>query len=287
MTAKRGLGRGLSSVIPAGASGLEELPVGGIRPSSRQPRRDFEEEGIADLAASIRQVGLLQPVVVRPTAGEGYELVVGERRWRAAQRAGLATIPAVIVDTDDRGAMERALVENIHRRDLNAIEEAAAYQQLIEEAGLTHEVLGERLGLSRPTITNALRLLDLPPSVQRFVVEGRLSAGHARALAVLAPNPLVERIAARVAHEGLSVRETEELVRRYKDGSDPEPAPRDLSAAQARPQAAGLLEASEKLSDALGTRVVVSMGKRKGKIVIEFGSVDDLERIYRRIVVPE
>lgn len=284
MSARRGLGRGLSSLIPAGASALEELPISSIQPNARQPRQDFEEEGIANLAASIRQVGLLQPVVVRPVADE-YELVVGERRWRAAHRAGLATIPAIVVDTDERGSLERALVENIHRRDLNAIEESAAYQQLIEDAALTHEALAEKLGLSRPTITNSLRLLELPASVQKLVMEGRLSGGHARALAGMADNPMVERLALRVAGESLSVRETEDLVRGYKGGLGTQDAlAADESGRRSRgAQSAGLLEVSERLSDALSTRVTVSMGKSKGKIVIEFGSIDDLERIFLHI----
>lgn len=281
MTPKGGLGRGLGALIPAGAAALEEIPTSSIAPSRRQPRKEFDEEGLENLAASIRQVGLLQPVVVRSAEDGGYELIVGERRWRAARRAGLATVPAVVIETDDRGALQRALVENIHRRDLNAIEEAAAYQQLVEEGGLTHEQMAERLGLSRPAVTNALRLLDLPPGIQRMVIEGKLSAGHARALLGLAGNPLLERTAIRVAAEGLSVRQTEQLVRELKDAGPASPRP---GSAEAGPQPAGLAEASERLSEELQTRVSITMGRRKGKIVIEFGSVDDLERIFRRIV---
>lgn len=280
MNPRGGLGKGLGALIPTGASVLEEIPTSLVIPNQRQPRRQFDEQGIADLSASIRQVGLLQPVVVRPTPDGNYELVVGERRWRAARRAGMATVPALVIDTDDRGALQRALVENIHRTDLSAIEEAAAYQQLIEEGGLTHEQLAERLGLSRPAVTNALRLLDLPVGVQRMVVDGLLSAGHARALLGLASEALIERAAGRVAAEGLSVRETEELVRRQKLETGPAPAANPRGAI---PRAPGLLEVSERLSNYLQTRVSVAVGRRKGKIVIEFGSIGDLERLYARI----
>lgn len=280
MNPRGGLGKGLGALIPSGASTLEEIPTSLVIPNQRQPRRHFDEDGIANLSASIRQVGLLQPVVVRPTSDGNYELVVGERRWRAARRAGLATVPALVIDTDDRGALQRALVENIHRTDLNAIEEAAAYQQLVDEGGLTHEQLAERLGLSRPAVTNGLRLLDLPPSVQRMVVDGLISAGHARALLGLMSEALIERAAARVAAEGLSVRETEDLVRRQKLETGPASAPTPRGTI---PRAPGLLEVSEKLSDHLQTRVTVAVGRRKGKIVIEFGSIGDLERIFSRI----
>ncbi|MEX2551546.1 MAG: ParB/RepB/Spo0J family partition protein [Actinomycetota bacterium] len=281
MSIRGGLGKGLGALIPAGATTLEELAPSAISPNHKQPRKAFDDEALSTLSASIRQLGLLQPVVVRRTSGSGYELVMGERRWRAAQRAGLATIPALVIDTDDRGALERALVENIHRQDLNPIEEAAAYRQLLDEAGLTHEQLAERVGLSRPTITNAMRLLDLPDAVQALVMTGKLSAGHARALLALLGHPLLDRIAQRVAAAGMSVRETEELVRREREELDTidEPArtPR-------RPrQDPGLSEISEALSDRLGTRVNVIMGRGKGKIVIEFGSGDDLVRICRRI----
>jgi ParB family chromosome partitioning protein len=238
---------------------------------------------LANLAASIRQVGVLQPLLVRPTAEGNYELVVGERRWRAARRAGLATVPALVVDTDDRGALERALVENIHRRDLNAIEEAAAYQQLIDEAGLTHEQLAERVGLSRPAITNAMRLLDLPDGVQRMVIDGLISAGHARALLGLESEGLIQRAAEKVAAEGLSVRDTEKLVREQKIGGEAEP---EGAARAPRPTPAGLLEVEQRLSDLLATRVSIAMGRRKGKVVIEFASVDDLERIFGLITGP-
>jgi ParB family chromosome partitioning protein len=257
---------------------MEELPTASVVPNPRQPRQTFDDEAISDLAASIRQVGILQPVVVRPAGDGTYQLVVGERRWRAARRAGLAQIPALVIETDEQGALERALVENVHREDLNAVEEAAAYQQLIEEAGLTHEDLAERLGLSRPTVTNALRLLDLPPSVQRLLVDRRLSAGHGRALLGLAGHPLLERVAQRVAAEGMSVRKTEEVVRGYRLNL-PQDTP---SVPRARP--ATLDDMGEALSEALQTRVRVTMGKRKGHVVIECGSRDDLQRVCQGIL---
>ena len=281
MSIRGGLGKGLGALIPAGATTLEELAPSAIAPNHKQPRKAFDDDSLSALSASIRQLGLLQPVVVRRTSGSGYELVMGERRWRAAQRAGLATIPALVIDTDDRGALERALVENIHRQDLNPIEEAAAYRQLLDEAGLTHEQLAERVGLSRPTVTNAMRLLDLPDAVQSLVMTHKLSAGHARALLALLGHPLLDRIAQRVAAAGMSVRETEELVRREREELDTieEPA---RTPRKPRPDP-GLSEISEALSDRLGTRVNVIMGRGKGKIVIEFGSGDDLVRICRRI----
>jgi ParB family chromosome partitioning protein len=277
---KGGLGRGLSALIPQGASTLEEVSPASIRPNPRQPRQNFGDEALSELAASIRQVGLLQPVVVRRTSEGGLELVVGERRWRAAQRAGMNSIPAIVVETDDRGSLERALIENLHRQDLNAIEEAAAFQQLLDEAGLTHDQLAEKVGLSRPGVSNSLRLLELPPGIQAMVIDGRLSAGHARAILSLAGHPLLERTAQQVAAEGLSVRETEDLVREIREstGATSEPTRRPRS-----PVAPGLVELSEKLSDLLETRVQVTMGKRKGRVTIEFATVQDLDRIYQRI----
>jgi ParB family chromosome partitioning protein len=273
VSARTGLGRGLGALIPTGASVLEELPASSIVRNPRQPRQMFDDEGISDLAASIRQVGILQPVVVRPAGDGTYQLVVGERRWRAARRAGLAMIPALVIETDEQGALERALVENVHRQDLNPLEEAAAYQQLLDEAGLTHENLAERLGLSRPAVTNALRLLDLPAPVQRLIIERRLSAGHGRALLGMADHPLLERVAQRVAAEGLSVRKTEEVVRGYRLDLPPQGPSRH----RARP--ATLEDMGEALSEALQTRVRVTMGKRKGHVVIECGSRDDLQRV--------
>lgn len=281
MTARGGLGRGLGALIPVGARALEEIPISDIYPNAKQPRRQFDEERMGSLAASIRRLGLLQPVVVRRTGSDSYELVMGERRWRAAQRAGLPSVPAVIIETDDRGSLERALVENIHRQDLNPIEEAAAYKQLLEEAALTHEDLAEKLGLSRPSVSNALRLLELPDPIQKMVMENRLTAGHARALLGLAGHPLLERIAQKVAAAGLSVRQTEELVRRQAAEMPGGLAGREAPGRRRRDP--GLAELGEKIGDFLQTRVRVTKGRGKGKIVIEFGSSEDLERIARRL----
>lgn len=278
MSAPTGLGKGLGALIPSGARMLEELPISAIAPNPKQPRNHFDDESLATLSASIRQLGLLQPVVVRRRGDDRYELVMGERRWRASHRAGLATIPALIVETDDRGSLERALVENLHRQDLNAIEEAAAFQQLVTDAGLTHEQLAERVGLSRPAITNALRLLELPDAIQKLVLDSKLSAAHARTLGGLNGHPLQERLAARVAAEGLSVRATEDLVRQNKQGATASTPGRGNSS-----RGVGLSEISERLSDELATRVSVVMGKRKGKIVIEFGSGEDLDRLVAKI----
>lgn len=284
MSARGGLGRGLGALIPAGATSLEEIPPGSIAPNSRQPRKQFDPEALNALSASIKQLGLLQPVVVRRRGDSGYELVMGERRWRAAQQAGLSTIPALVIDTDDRGSLERAIVENVHREDLNPIEEAAAYRQLVEEAGLTHEQLAERVSLSRSTVGNIMRLLDLPDSIQAMVLQGRLSGGHAKALLGLLGHPLLERMAQRVAASGLSVRETEDLVRQERDEREEPASPEASVRRQPRPGGdTGLLEISDALSDQLETRVVVSKGRGRGKIVIEFGSDEDLVRIWRRI----
>lgn len=282
MTARGGLGRGLGALIPSGARALEEISISDIAPNEKQPRRHFDEEALASLAASIRRLGLLQPVVVRRTGLDSFELVMGERRWRAAQRAGLHSVPAIVIETDERGSLERALVENIHRQDLNSIEEAAAYKQLLEEAGLTHEELAERLGLSRPAVSNALRLLELPETIQKMVIDRKLSAGHARTLLGLAGHPLLERIAQKVAAAGLSVRQTEELVRRQAA---------EMSAMTGGTVPGGrgrgdpaLAHLGERLSDRLQTRVKVTKGRGKGKIIIEFGSLEDLERLARVLV---
>jgi len=279
---KGGLGKGLGALIPTGARSLEEISPSSITPNPRQPRRHFDEEALASLASSIKRLGLLQPVVVRRTANEDYELVMGERRLRAAQRAGLSAIPALIIDTDDRGSLERALVENVHRRDLNPIEEAAAYRQMLDEAGLTHEELGERLGLSRPSITNAMRLLELPESIQKLVIDGKLSSGHAKTLLGLGSHPLLERIGQKIAAAGLSVRETEDLVRREREHLD-------IQADQAQPKPTARAKESfgeweERLADVLNTTVHIAKGRRKGKIVIEFATKQDLNRLVAAIV---
>jgi ParB family transcriptional regulator, chromosome partitioning protein len=281
---RSGLGRGLDALLPqserdeleAGGN-LLEVGVGEIDPNPRQPRRDFDEESLADLAASIAQLGVLQPLLVRPGQGGRYELIAGERRLRAARAAGLAAVPVVVVDTDERGSLERALVENIHRSDLNPVEEAAAYRQLIDDGGLTQEALGARLGRNRVTITNALRLLDLPTSIQKLLVEGKLTGGHGRTLLGLAGSPFQERMAKRTADEGLSVRETEDLVRRYRAMAAPAEQPGGAASKFTRP--AAVTAAQRKLADHLQTRVRVELGKRKGRIVLDFVSMDELDRL--------
>lgn len=279
------MGDAAADVVLGGAP--EQRAVGAvyreIEPSSiernpRQPRQVFDEEALAELVHSIREFGLMQPIVVRGLAGQPgrYQLVMGERRWRAAQQAGLATIPAIVRETADDSMLRNALLENIHRAALNPLEEAAAYQQLLDEFEVTHEELAARIGRSRPLITNMIRLLRLPIAVQRRVAAGVLSAGHARALLSLEGGSEVqEELAARIVAEGLSVRATEEAVTlaNREDASSP-PAPRR------RPiHMPGLQDVAERLSTAFDTRVTVSLGKRKGKIVVEFGSVDDLARI--------
>ncbi|HEX2294411.1 MAG TPA: ParB/RepB/Spo0J family partition protein [Actinomycetota bacterium] len=289
MTRKSGLGRGLDALLPSGGNtelevrgNLLELPLDAIVANPNQPRRTFDEAGIAELAASIGELGILQPLLVRDVGGGVFELIAGERRLRAAHAAGLETVPAIAVDTDERGSLERAIVENIHRADLNPIEEAAAYRQLIAEAGLTQEELGDRLGKNRVTITNALRLLDLPTSLQRLLVEGKLSAGHGRALLRLSGNPFQERMARRAAEEKLSVRETEDEVARYLDMTGGVTGGRPGSR-RAAEESAAASEARHRLEQHLQTRVKVQMGVRKGKITLDFVSPDDLDRIVGAI----
>jgi ParB family chromosome partitioning protein len=255
---------------------FEELPIGSVTPNPRQPRLAFDEESLDELAASIREVGLLQPVVVRRVMPGRYELIMGERRWRACQRAELEQIPAIVRATADDEMLRDALMENLHREQLNPLEEAAAYQQLLDEFGVTHDELASRIGRSRPLITNMIRLLRLPIPVQRRVAAGVLSAGHARALLSLDAGPEAqERLAARIIAEGLSVRATEEAVTLANRAGPSQPAP-----PRRKPiQMPGLQDVAERLSSAFDTRVTVSLGKRKGKIVVEFGSVDDLQRI--------
>lgn len=286
MNERRGLGRGLSALIPGGEGGapaLREVSTSAVTPNPRQPRGSFDESELADLAASIREVGLLQPIVVRELAPERYELVAGERRLRAAKLAGLTRLPAIVRDTSDEDLLREALIENIHRVQLNPLEEAAAYQQLLEDFGVTHEELAERLGRSRSTISNALRLLTLPPALQRRVAAGVLSAGHAKALLSLDDRSEQERIADRIVREGLSVRATEEIVRLTQmDGApadEPSGGERSSSRPTRRISAPGLGDLERRLSDALRTRVKVSMGARKGRVTVDFRSVDDLERI--------
>jgi ParB family chromosome partitioning protein len=284
---RSGLGRGLGALIPTeaagGASLLQEIPVAAIEPNPNQPRVHFDEEALLELTASIREVGVLQPILVRPVDEGRYQLVAGERRWRAARRAGLATVPALVRDSDDLASVEHALVENLHRQDLSALEEAAAYQQLIEDFGLTHDDVASRVGKSRAAVSNTLRLLQLPPSIQHLLADGSISAGHARALLGTPDRAYQEALAKRTVAEGLSVRAVEEAVREHVAHppaavtADGRSIPRPLL----RPP--GLLELEELLSAYLDTRVSVSMGAKKGKVVVEFATLEDLERIYRLI----
>ncbi len=302
---KRGLGRGLGSLIPTGpppgsqapsgageapsaattASMTEqglapvagayfaELPITQITPNAVQPRQVFDEEAMAELVHSVREVGLLQPIVVRRTDSEAYELIMGERRWRAAQAAGLTAIPAIVRQTDDVDMLRDALLENLHRSQLNPLEEAAAYAQLLEDFGCTHEELAGRIGRSRPQISNTLRLLKLGPAVQRRVAAGVLSAGHARSLLAVDDSDLQDRLAQRVVAEGISVRGLEEIVAVGDHGG------RAARQVRRKPTAPGLADLAERLSDRLETRVKVDLGQRKGKITVEFASLDDLRRI--------
>ncbi len=294
---RRGLGRGLGALIPTGPplplSGdqesarpgwqlpiegayLEEIPVSAIVANRRQPRQAFDEDSMAELAASIESVGLLQPVVVRRLPGERYELIMGERRWRACQLAGMDIIPAIVRETSDDELLRNALIENLHREQLNPLEEAAAYQQLLDDFSATHEELARRIGRSRPHISNTIRLLSLPPTVQKRVAAGVLSAGHARAL-LSADDPVAqEELAHRIVAEGLSVRAVEEIV---AVGARSEKKPRRPAAAT--PVAPALKDLADRLSDIFDTRVKVELGQRKGKIVVEFATLDDLERIVR------
>jgi len=294
---RRGLGRGLGSLIPtqpepgeeAGISGVSgtqtlqtvagayfaELPIDAISPNARQPRQVFDEEAMAELVHSVKEIGLLQPVVVRRVGEDKYELIMGERRWRATTEAGLTSIPAIVRDTGDDDMLRDALLENLHRSELNALEEAAAYQQLLDDFGCTHEELSTRIGRSRPQISNTLRLLKLSPAVQRRVAAGVLSAGHARALLGITDPAAQDRLAARVVAEGISVRGLEEIVAVGVTDDDGE----TVRFKARRPSAPGLADLNERLSDRLDTRVKVTMGKSKGRIAIEFASLGDLERI--------
>jgi ParB family chromosome partitioning protein len=293
---RSGLGRGLGALIPTDITGdagsaLREVPVGAVAPNPQQPRRYFDEEALASLTASVAELGVLQPILVRELPNEQYELIAGERRWRAAKRAGLPTVPVVVREADQTLSLEQALVENLHREDLNALEEAAAYQQLIEDFGLTQEAVAQRVGKSRSSVANTLRLFQLPPSIQRLVAENQLTAGHAKALLGTPDRAFQEQLAKRIVAEGLSVREAEEAVRFHGapelasvEKAAPEPpaeAPVDEGPGRKlRPP--GLLELEELLADALSTRVQVTMaGSGRGKIQVEFAGLEDLERIYR------
>ena len=295
MARQGGLGRGLGALIPPrtttddAESIYQELPVGAISPNARQPRTQFDEEALAALTASVRELGVLQPVLVRATGGGAYELIAGERRWRAAKRAGLSMIPAIVRTVDDTVSLEQALVENVQREDLNPLDEAAAYQQLLEDFHLTHDELASRVGKSRAAISNTLRLFQLPPTVQRFVAEGRLTAGHARALLTTPDRGYQEVLAQRIVSDGMSVRAVEEAARQHNAGADTARAPENANAAAGtgatrRLRPPGLLELEDLLSTHLDTRVNITMGSSKGakgKVTIEFATLEDLERIYR------
>ncbi|HEY3844060.1 MAG TPA: ParB/RepB/Spo0J family partition protein [Acidimicrobiales bacterium] len=314
MARRSGLGKGLSALIPSEAMGesdslLRTVPISHIKPNAFQPRSHFDEESMSALAASIREVGLLQPVLVREVEGEdeSYELIAGERRWRAARRAGLQTIPVLVQVANDVASLEQALVENLHREDLNALEEAAAYQQLIDEFGLTHEQVATRMGKGRATVTNTLRLLQLPAGAQRALAERTISAGHARALLGTPDRALQDKLVEQIVVEGLTVRAVEELVRGGATVTDlrvvpPPPEVEGEAPGQsntsgstgggaARPAAGprklpepGVLELEDLLSTYLNTRVKVDIQNRRGRLVVEFATLEDLERIYRAMV---
>jgi ParB family chromosome partitioning protein len=315
MARRSGLGKGLSALIPSEATGetdsaLRVVPISHIKPNAFQPRSHFDEESMSSLAASIREVGLLQPVLVREVDGEeeSYELIAGERRWRAARRAGLQTIPVLVQpDTGDVTSLEQALVENLHREDLNALEEAAAYQQLIDEFGLTHEQVATRMGKGRATVTNTLRLLQLPAGAQRALAERTISAGHARALLGTPDRTLQEKLVEQITSEGLTVRAVEEIVR---GGAPAAPVIPEMPPPEVIPEESveevgttegatavgtrrppqrklpepGVLELEDLLSTYLNTRVKVDIQNRRGRLVVEFATLEDLERIYRAMV---
>lgn len=287
MSRRSGLGRGLDALLPRGGNGeleerdsLRSVRVDSIRPNPRQPRRAFDEAELEDLAASIKELGVLQPILVRSVEG-GYELVAGERRLRGAQRAGLDEVPVMVVETDEGGSLERALVENIHRANLNPIEEASGYRELMQETGLSQEQLAGKLHRDRTTIAHSLRLLDLPSSIQRLLIEGRLSGGHGRALHALNSHPFQERATQRAVGEGQSVRETEAMIRDYLAMTGEAPS---RSRGRSRSQPPEAAEAQRRLADHLQSRVRVEVGKRKGKIVVDFVSLEELERIVGAIV---
>ena len=287
MSKRGGLGRGLSALIPGApeageaSTGLLEIPANAIAPNPKQPRSRFDDDTLKELAASIREVGILQPIVVRRT-GQGYEVVTGERRLRAAKLAGLATVPVVLRDSDDADLLREALIENIHREDLNPIELGEAFRQLLDELGLKQEELADRVGVSRSHIANTIRLLALPLEVQQLLTDDRISAGHARALLAIGDQEAITSLSLRVAAEDLSVRETEEIVRRFIEA--PAEASRKKQAPRSEPADPNLAEVEEILSEQLATRVVIRMGRRRGQVLIDFGSADDLDRIVSEIV---
>ena len=309
MARRSGLGKGLGALIPPEVvrdsdSALRSVPITAIRPNRLQPRTHFDEEAMASLAATIREVGVLQPVLVRETSAGEYELIAGERRWRAARRTGLQTIPVLVQSSSDVHSLEQALVENLHREDLNPLEEASAFQQLVDEFGHTHEQVAGRVGKSRTVVTNTLRLLQLPAGVQRALADGTITAGHARALLGTPDRNFQEELAKRAVAEGLTVRALEDEVRRHAhgergvdaedrsrgdradehDGVSAGPAPGPDQSGSRRLPAPGVLELEELLSTYLNTRVKVEMGAKRGRIAIEFATLEDLERIYKLMV---
>jgi ParB family transcriptional regulator, chromosome partitioning protein len=299
---RSGLGRGLGALIPpettqrVAGSMLQEITLASIRPNQFQPRKHFDEEALSSLVDSIKAVGVLQPVLLRKVGADEYELIAGERRCRAARRAGLQTVPALVQEVTDAASLERALVENLHREDLNPIDEAAAYMQLIEQFNFTHDEVARRVGKSRAAVSNSLRLFQLPATVQRLVREGALSAGHAKALLQTPDRELQEELAANVIESGLSVRALEELLRlrlRLEQEAEESVAPAGDVEVPAHPRPGstlrppGVLELESLLADHLSTRVKVDMGARRGRIVVEFATLDDLERIYRAMLGQE
>ena len=299
---RSGLGKGLSSLIPAdvdaGDALYREIGINDVIPNRYQPRTHFEEETLASLSASIAEVGVIQPIVVRKIDDGGYELIAGERRWRAAKRAGLPSIPALVREHNDLASLETAVIENLHRQDLNALEEAAAYQQLIEDFELTQEQVAKRVGRSRSGVANTIRLLQLTPVVQRLVIEGQISAGHARALLSSPDRTAQEAIAQQIVDEGLTVRDIERLMRGDPDDGEDDGDPEATGShgpstggggdsGRATPVAVpGILELEELLAARLDTRVRVQLGKGPGKLLVEFADLDDLERIYQIITPP-
>ena len=288
MARRSGLGKGLGALIPTESdttdSAFQDIDIVHIVPNPYQPRDRFDEEALTALAESISEVGVIQPIIVRE-ASEGYEIIAGERRWRAAQRAGLRSIPTLVRSADDKGSLEAAVVENVHRQDLNALEEAAAYRQLMDDFGLTQEEVASRVGRSRSAIANTVRLLNLAPSVQRLVVEGQLSAGHGRALLALEEDEARQALAEEIVRDNLTVRETERRVAEGRPvGAKAAAAPAGDNGAGSEEVQAGILELEELLSTRLETRVSVKLNKSRGRITIQFSGLPDLERIYHLIM---
>jgi ParB family chromosome partitioning protein len=290
MSKRGGLGRGLSALIPGApeagdaSSGLMEVPVNAVGPNPKQPRTRFDDDTIAALAASIREVGILQPLVVR-RAGDGrYELIAGERRLRAAKAAGLASVPIVLRDSEDADLLREALIENIHREDLNPIEQAEAFRALLDELGLKQEELADRVGVSRSHIANTIRLLALPLDVQQLLADDKITAGHARAVLSLGDKDAMSSLAIRIAAEDLSVRQTEDVVRRFVEAPEQAAEKKRVAESITEQPDSNLAEVEEILSEQLATRVSIQMGAKRGKVVIDFGSPDDLERIVSEII---